>query len=171
MKLAQALRKQYKIPSEIVVYYVLKIIKGQVPYSGRKWRQRKVPSSCRCLLFLKCGGFCFRQITSVPYSSPFDFSENLSLVWVVLTIANMRFITSVYMMIRPELREDWLTTGDIEAEVEDAQPQENALRAMTHYYNVRRYPEEMAETGRGELEDGEVRWFRRLLEEMSLTQG
>ena len=83
----------------------------------------------------------------------------------------MRFITSVYMTIRPELREDWLTTGDIEAEVEDAQPQENALRAMTHYYNVRRYPDEMAETGRGELEDGEVRWFRRLLEEMSLVEG
>jgi len=88
----------------------------------------------------------------------------------MLILANMRFITSVYMMIRPELREDWLTTGDIEAEVEDAQPQENALRAMAHYYNVRRYPEEMAETGRGELEEGEVRWFRRLLEEMSLSQ-
>jgi len=43
MKMAQALRKQYKIPSEMVVYYVLKIIKGQVPYSGRKWRQRTTP--------------------------------------------------------------------------------------------------------------------------------
>jgi hypothetical protein len=40
MKLTQLLRKQYKIPNETVVYYVLKIIKGQVPYSGRKWRQR-----------------------------------------------------------------------------------------------------------------------------------
>ena len=81
----------------------------------------------------------------------------------------MKFITSVYLNIQPELREDWLATGDIEAEVEDAQPEENALRAMTHYYNVRRYPEEMASTGRGELEDGEVRWFRNLLEEMSLV--
>jgi hypothetical protein len=43
MKLALALRKQYKIPSDMVVYYVLKIIKGQVPYSGRKWRQRTSP--------------------------------------------------------------------------------------------------------------------------------
>lgn len=86
-------------------------------------------------------------------------------------LANMRFITSVYMTIRPELREDWLTTGDIEAEVEDAQPQENALRAMTHYYNVRRYPEEMAETGRGELEEGETRWFRRLQEELMAMNG
>jgi Domain of unknown function (DUF3402) len=78
----------------------------------------------------------------------------------------MRFITSVYMTIRPELREEWLTTGDIEAEVEDAQPQENALRAMTHYYHVRRYPEEMAETGRGVLEEREARWFGWLMEGM-----
>ena len=39
MKFTQLLRKQYKIPNDTVVYYVLKIIKGQVPYSGRKWRQ------------------------------------------------------------------------------------------------------------------------------------
>ena len=73
------------------------------------------------------------------------------------------------MTIRPELREDWLTTGDIEAEVGDAQTLENALRAMIHYYNVRRYPEEMAAAGRGELEDVEVRWFRWLMEGMSVN--
>lgn len=43
MKFTQLLRKQYKIPNETVVYYVLKLIKGQVPYSGRKWRQRMFP--------------------------------------------------------------------------------------------------------------------------------
>ena len=43
MKLTQLLRKQFKIPNETVVYYVLKLIKGQVPYSGRKWRQRTSP--------------------------------------------------------------------------------------------------------------------------------
>lgn len=45
MKLTQLLRKQFKVPNDIVVYYVLKIIKGQVPYSGRKWRQRIFPRS------------------------------------------------------------------------------------------------------------------------------
>jgi hypothetical protein len=40
------------------------------------------------------------------------------------------------MTIWPELK-DWLTSGDIEAEVEDAKPQKNALHAMMHYYNVR----------------------------------
>ena len=97
--------------------------------------------------------------------------DNVSTFLSPLILANMRFITSVYMTIRPELREDWLTTGDIEAEVEDAQPQENALRAMIHYYNVRRYPEEMASTGRGELEEVEVRWFRYLMEDMTLSNG
>jgi len=135
MKVAQLLRKQFKIPNDALIYYVLKLIKGQVPYSGRKWRQ------------------------STPAKGHADAD-----------VVNMRFITSVYMTIRPDLREDWLTTGDIEAEVEDAQPQENALRAMTHYYNVRRYPEEMASTGRGELEEAEIRWFRGLMEEMSLTK-
>jgi hypothetical protein len=110
----------------------------------------------------------FPSFLSIVFNPDIVFYKFLG--FEMLILANMRFITSVYMMIRPELREDWLTTGDIEAEVEDAQPQENALRAMTHYYNVRRYPEEMAETGRGELEEGEVRWFRRLLEEMSLSQ-
>ena len=40
MKFTLLLRKHFKIPNETVVYYVLKIVKGQVPYSGRKWRQR-----------------------------------------------------------------------------------------------------------------------------------
>jgi hypothetical protein len=64
MKLAQALRKQYKIPSEIVVYYVLKIIKGQVPYSGRKWRQRKIPFVMEFVLFTLeiYVLFCFRSL-------------------------------------------------------------------------------------------------------------
>jgi Domain of unknown function (DUF3402) len=48
MKFTQLLRKQYKIPNETVVYYVLKIIKGQVPYSGRKWRQRMFPLWLAC---------------------------------------------------------------------------------------------------------------------------
>ena len=43
MKFTGILRKQFKIPNEIVLYYVLKIVKGQVPYSGRKWRQRMMP--------------------------------------------------------------------------------------------------------------------------------
>jgi Domain of unknown function (DUF3402) len=43
MKFTGILRKQFKIPNEIVLYYVLKIVKGQVPYSGRKWRQRITP--------------------------------------------------------------------------------------------------------------------------------
>jgi hypothetical protein len=56
---------------------------------------------------------------------------------------NMRVITAVYLHCRPELRDDWLAGSDVDAEVEEALPLEQALRALTHWANVRRYPEEM----------------------------
>ena len=56
---------------------------------------------------------------------------------------NMRVITAVYLHCRPELRDDWLAGSDVDAEVEEALPLEQALRALTHWHNVKRYPEEM----------------------------
>lgn len=55
----------------------------------------------------------------------------------------MRVITAVYLHCRPELRDDWLAGSDVDAEVEEALPLEQALRALTHWYNVERYPKEM----------------------------
>ncbi|KAF7889152.1 hypothetical protein EAF00_009452 [Botryotinia globosa] len=56
---------------------------------------------------------------------------------------NMRVITAVYLHCRPELRDDWLAGSDVDAEVEEALPLEQALRALTHWFNLRRYPERM----------------------------
>ncbi|ESZ89593.1 hypothetical protein SBOR_10022 [Sclerotinia borealis F-4128] len=56
---------------------------------------------------------------------------------------NMRVITAVYLHCRPELRDDWLAGSGIDAEVEEALPLEQALRALTHWFNLRRYPERM----------------------------
>ena len=56
---------------------------------------------------------------------------------------NMRVITAVYLLCRPELRDDWLAGSDVDAEVEQALPLEQALRALTHWHNVRRYPSQM----------------------------
>lgn len=77
---------------------------------------------------------------------------------------NMRVITAVYLHCRPELRDDWLAGSDVDAEVEEALPLEQALRALTHWHNVKRYPEEMgAEDGvLGEERD----FFVRELEKM-----
>lgn len=77
---------------------------------------------------------------------------------------NMRVITAVYLHCRPELRDDWLAGSDIDAEVEEALPLEQALRALTHWHNIKRYPDEMgADT---KLLEEEHDFFVRELEKM-----
>jgi hypothetical protein len=56
---------------------------------------------------------------------------------------HMRVITAVYLHCRPELRDDWLAGSDIDAEVEEALPLEQALRALTHWHNIKRYRDKM----------------------------
>jgi hypothetical protein len=77
---------------------------------------------------------------------------------------NMRVITAVYLHCRPELRDDWLAGSDIDAEVEEALPLEQALRALTHWHNIKRYPDQMgADT---KLLEEEHDFFVRELERM-----
>lgn len=53
--------------------------------------------------------------------------------------SNMRIITAIYLYCRPELRDDWLAGSDIDAEVEEALPLEQAIRGLTHWWHLRRY--------------------------------
>ena len=77
---------------------------------------------------------------------------------------NMRVITAVYLYCRPELRDDWLAGSDVDADVEEALPLEQALRALTHWHNLKRYPDQMgAEMG---VLDEEQDFFLRELEKM-----
>lgn len=78
--------------------------------------------------------------------------------------SNMRVITAVYLHCRPELRDDWLAGSDVDAEVDESVPLEQALRALTHWHNLKRYPEGMGARS-GVLED-EQDFFRRELEKM-----
>jgi hypothetical protein len=78
--------------------------------------------------------------------------------------SNMRVITAVYLHCRPELRDDWLAGSDVDAEVDESVPLEQALRALTHWHNLKRYPEGMGATS-GAL-DEEQDFFRRELEKM-----
>ncbi|KAK9465115.1 hypothetical protein V1512DRAFT_266714 [Lipomyces arxii] len=100
LKASNFLRKTLRISQFDARLYALKIIKGQVPYSGRKWRHM-----------------------------------------------NMRVITAIYLYCRQELRDSWLATIDIDADVEDSYPREVALRALIQFYNTRRYPEALAALG------------------------
>ena len=76
----------------------------------------------------------------------------------------MRVITAVYLHCRPDLRDDWLAGSDVDAEVEEALPLEQALRSLTHWHNVKRYPDQMGADVK--LLDEEHDFFIRELDKM-----
>jgi hypothetical protein len=78
---------------------------------------------------------------------------------------NMRVITAVYLHCRPELRDDWLAGSDVDAEVEEALPLEQALRALTHWHNIKRYPDQMGADMK--LLEAEHDFFVRELDKMA----
>ncbi|KAK1770302.1 N1221-domain-containing protein [Phialemonium atrogriseum] len=82
--------------------------------------------------------------------------------------SNMRVITAVYLHCRPELRDEWLAGSDVDAEVEEALPLEQALRSLTHWFNLRRYTDKMAPEARAALRE-EQDFFIRELEKADLT--
>ncbi|WVQ99208.1 hypothetical protein IAU59_006340 [Kwoniella sp. CBS 9459] len=91
-KSSQILKRMLKVNHPMLQLQVLKLIKSQMPWCGRKWRQ-----------------------------------------------TNMKVITSIYLNCRPELRDDWLAGTDQDTELEDALPQEYALRSLVQFYNKRYY--------------------------------
>jgi len=80
----------------------------------------------------------------------------------------MRVITSIYLFCRPELKDDWLSGGDVDSEVEESLPQEQALRSLTHFYNVRRYPKSMGADI--EMMEMERDFFRREIDKMEVGE-
>ncbi len=79
----------------------------------------------------------------------------------------MRVITAVYLHCRPELRDEWLAGSDVDAEVEEALPLEQALRSLTHWFNVREYPDKMAPEIKVAL-CNQQDFFRRELEKLEI---
>jgi hypothetical protein len=80
---------------------------------------------------------------------------------------NMRVITAVYLHCKPELRDDWLAGSDVDSEVEEALPLEQALRALTHWHNIRHYPEQMGADVK--LLEDEHDFFVRELEKLDFS--
>lgn len=81
---------------------------------------------------------------------------------------NMSVITAVYLHCRPELRDEWLAGADVDTEVEESLPLEQGLRSLTHWFNVRRYPDRMGGEVRAALRE-EQDFFVRELERMDFT--
>ncbi|WVO22383.1 uncharacterized protein IAS62_003713 [Cryptococcus decagattii] len=90
----QILKRMLKVNQPMLQLQVLKLIKSQMPWCGRKWRQ---------------------------------------------AAGNMKVITSIYLNCRPMLRDDWLAGTDQDTELEDAVPQDTALRTLVQFYNLRHY--------------------------------
>lgn len=84
---------------------------------------------------------------------------------------HMRVITAIYLYCRPELRDDWLVGSDVDTEVEESLPMEQALRGLTHWWHLRRYKDSMAIEQNESLIDAERDFFTRELEKISLGYG
>ena len=94
--------------------------------------------------------------------------------------SNMKIITAVWMTVPASLRDDWLIggggglggagPGDVDGTVEEALPLEQSLRALTHWWNVRLYAEEMGVRDREEEREKSLKgdFFRRELEKMGI---
>lgn len=82
--------------------------------------------------------------------------------------SNMRVITAVYLHCRPELRDEWLAGSDVDAEVDSALPLEQALRSLTHWLNLRRYPEKIA-MDLGTVMREEQNFFTKELEKLDMS--
>ncbi|RGB36108.1 hypothetical protein C1646_697859 [Rhizophagus diaphanus] len=91
-KSSAILKRILKVSHPLLELYALKVLKNQIPFIGRKWRQ-----------------------------------------------SNMKIITSIYLHCRPDLRDEWIASSDADAEIEDALPQEQNLRALIKFYNERNY--------------------------------
>ncbi|KAK4703245.1 hypothetical protein P7C70_g2979, partial [Phenoliferia sp. Uapishka_3] len=91
-KSSAILKRILKVSHPTLQLYVLKVIKSQVPYCGRKWRQ-----------------------------------------------SNMKVITAIYLHCRPDLRDEWLTGVDVDGDVEESLPHEQALRALVRFFNTKHY--------------------------------
>ncbi|KAG7097243.1 hypothetical protein E1B28_004613 [Marasmius oreades] len=90
-KSSAVLKRMLRVQHPMLQLHLLKLIKSQVPFCGRKWRQ-----------------------------------------------SNMKVITAIYLSCRPDLRDEWLTGGEVD-DVGDASAQEMALRHLVKFYNNRRY--------------------------------
>ncbi|KAJ5674678.1 uncharacterized protein N7477_004612 [Penicillium maclennaniae] len=80
--------------------------------------------------------------------------------------SNMRVITAIYLYCRPELRDDWLAGSDVDAEVEEALPLEQALRGLTHWWHLRQYKDVMGGPDGPSIMEEERDFFVRELESM-----
>lgn len=80
------LKRVLRVMHPMLQLNILKLIKSQVPYCGRRWRQ------------------CTNSVVFLVYEAYHLF----------LILANMKVITAIYLNCRPDLRDEWLTGNEVE---------------------------------------------------------
>jgi hypothetical protein len=158
------------------------------PITNFSWRNFYTNITYLRILQKICKNHAHRNLMLITYKSANHLKKSLKIPQPLLRLytlklfknqvpycgrkwrqGNMRVITAVYLHVRPELRDDWLTGGDVDGEVEQSVPMEQSLRALTHWSNLRRYPEAMG-SRRGVLKE-EQDFFARELEKMGYGIG
>ncbi|CEP19150.1 hypothetical protein [Parasitella parasitica] len=91
-KSSAILKRLLKVGHPIVDLYVLKNLKNQVPFMGRKWRS-----------------------------------------------ANMKTVSAIYSHCRTSLNDDWLSSPEGSADIDESAMKEIGLRLLTRLYNGQRY--------------------------------
>lgn len=85
------LKRMLRVQHPLLQLQLLKLLKSQVTFCGKKWRQ--------CTLYT-------------------TFHACLSLALIFMDSANMKVITSIYLNCRPDLRDEWLQGTEAEDAVE-----------------------------------------------------
>jgi len=84
---------------------------------------------------------------------------------------NMRTITAIYLHCKPTLRDEWLAGVDVDQELSEALPQEQALRALTAWFHARRYPSKGSIEDEKEGQEEERDFFADELDKMDFRRG
>lgn len=104
------LKRVLRVMHPMLQLNILKLIKSQVSYCGRRWRQCEISAA-----FLVPGIYYYLFIS-----------------------ANMKVITAIYLNCRPDLRDEWLTGNEVE-EGQGAQVsgQEICVEVLTEFIGPR----------------------------------
>lgn len=81
---------------------------------------------------------------------------------------NMNLVSAIYLHCKTKLRDDWLISGDVNQEVDDAHSQEIAIRALIQFYNNRLRDEANGTQEHSQLSNRELDFFSLELESLSL---
>lgn len=81
---------------------------------------------------------------------------------------NMKVITYIYLYCKLELKDDWLAGTDVDGDIEESLPLEQALRALTQWYNVQSFPGQMGIDEK--LLKSERDFFAKELEKMAIDE-